>query len=307
MIIPELTQLQQVLGRKADQVQHEFNALGEELHAVGRRLIEARGVDEGPILAEQAALGERQQALAEEVNVWRERARQVVRQPGEAGLRAFLDGLLADSADAQVREAVEAVRYSLDHPEEAEARRQAQAHGRPATPAGRLLERARTEYDLRGTDPAPRQRAAVEFVNRPGMVQSDEALAELEAAADDADAHVREVVALALSQLYRARALRLGDLEAAHAAVRRLAKLRHPAAVPALIEVLETPRTGYVAGEGGMVEGDNLRSRLVALAALAERRSLHVQAAVRKRQHDRDPRMAEAAARALEVFPGEWK
>lgn len=306
MIVPELNQLQQALNRKADQLQHEFSALSEELHAVGRRLVEARGVDEAPILAEQAALGEQQQTMAAEINVWRDRARAVLRQPGEAALRAYLDELAAAASDSdEIGEALAAVRFSLDHPEEANQRRQDQ--GRPTTPAGRLLDRARSEYDLRGSDPAPRQRAAVQFANRPGIGQDDAALAELEAALDDADPHVNEVVVLTLIQLYRFRALRLGDLDAAHASVRRLAKLKHRGVVPALIEVLETPRTGYVAGEGGMVDGDNLRSRLVALAALMEWRSPHVQTVIRKRQHDRDPRMMEAANRALDVFPGEWK
>jgi hypothetical protein len=308
MIVPELKQLQQALDRQADQVQHEFSALSEDLHQVNRRLVEARGVDEAPIVAEQAALAERQQALAAEVNVWRDRARLVQRQPGEEALRAYLDELEAGEVDDEVREALAAVRYSLDHPAEAEARRQ-QQQGRPATATGRLLDRARGEYDLRGSDPAPRQRAAVEFANRPGAAQNDDLLAELEAAADDPDPHVSEVVTLTLIQVHRFRALRLGDLEAAHTSVRRLAKVKHRAVVPALLEILETHRTGYVAGAGAgqMVEGDNLRSRLVALAALVEWRSPLVQAAVRKRLHDRDARMAEAATRALEVFPGEWK
>ena len=74
MILPELRQLQQALDRKADAVQHAFSDTSTALHQVARRLIEARGVDEAPILAEQAALGEQQQALAAEVNVWRDRA-----------------------------------------------------------------------------------------------------------------------------------------------------------------------------------------------------------------------------------------
>ena len=303
---PELSQLQQALNRQADQVQHEFLALSEELHALGRRLVEARGVDEAPLLAEQAALGDRQQALAAEVNVWRDHARQVMRQPDEAALRAHLDALAAGTQASGVLTAIEAVRYALDHPEQAEERRRAAA-GRAITPTGRLLERARGEYDLRGTEPAPRQRAAVEFANRPGLAQDDEVLAELEPALGDPDPYVSEVAALALIQLHRFRALRLGDLDEAHLSVRRLSKLKHRAVVPALLEILETARTGYTATESGVTEADNLRSRLVALAALVERRSPQVQSAVRQRTHDRDPRMAEAAARALEVFPGEWK
>jgi hypothetical protein len=304
MILPELRQLQQALDRKADAVQHAFSDTSTALHQVARRLIEARGVDEAPILAEQAALGEQQQALAAEVNVWRDRARLVLRQPDEEALRGYLAELLA-AGDPAVGAAVAAVVYALDHPEEAEAR--AQALGTPTTPAGRLLARARAEFDLRGSDPVPRQRAAVEFANRPGQAQDDAALTELEAALYDADPLVSEVAALTVIQVHRFRALRLGDLDAAHASVRRLAKLKHRAVVPALLEILESPRTGYTAGQAGVEAGDNLRSRLVALGALVEWRSPLVQLAIRKRQHDRDPVMMEAANRALEVFPGEWK
>ena len=304
MILPELGQLQQALSQKADAVQHEFVTVSDALHALGRRLTEARGADEDPLLAEQAALTERQQALAGAVNTWRDRARAVLRQPGEEALRAYLAELQAAGDDPAVHEAVAAVQHALDHPEEAGTR--AEQRRGPTTPAGRLLERARTDYDLRVSDPAVRQREALQFANRPGLAQDDEALAELEAALDDQDPRVSEVAALTVVQIHRFRAQRLGDLDAAHASVRRLAKLKHPAVVPALIEVLETPRTGFVAGTDGLAEGDNLRSRLVALAGLVEWRSPHVQAAVRKRLHDRDPRMAEAASRALEVFPGEW-
>ncbi len=306
MVLPELGQLQQALSRKADGVQHEFVALSEELHAINRRLVEARGVNEEPILAEQIALAERQQVLAAEVNVWRDQARAVMRQPDEAALRAYLATLLEGaSAEDDLREAVALVIDALDHPEEAAARRQ--PRGGPATPAGRLLERARGEFDLRGSDPAPRLRAAVEFANRPGQAQNDETLAELEAALNDPDTVVAEVAALTVIQLHRFRALRLGDLDAAHVSVRRLARLKHRGVVPALLEILETPRTGYAAGQAGMEGADNLRSRLVALAALVEWRSPHVQTAVRRRQQDRDPVMSEAASRALDVFPGEWK
>ncbi len=54
-----------------------------------------------------------------------------------------------------------------------------------------------------------------------------------------------------------------------------------------------------------MAEGDNLGSRLRALVGLVEWRTAQAQAAVRARVHDRDPQMSEAAARALEAFPGE--
>jgi hypothetical protein len=304
MVLPELGQLQQALSHKADSVQREFVALSEELHLLGRRLIETRGEGTEPFVTEQAALVERQQVLAAEVNLWRDRTRAVQRQPSEDALRAYLAELAA-AGDATVTQAVEALLHALDHPEEAGARAQA-ARG-PTTPGGRLLERARTEFDLRASDPAPRQRAAVEFANRPGQAQSDESLAEIEAALDDADLFVKEVAVLTAIQMHRFRAMRLGDLDAAHASVRRLARLKHPAVVPALLEILETPRTGYVGGAAGMQDGDNQRSRLVALAGLMEWRSPLVQSAMRRRQQDRDSLIAEAATRALEVFPGEWK
>jgi hypothetical protein len=172
-----------------------------------------------------------------------------------------------------------------------------------------LIERARTEYDLRGKDPAPRHKAAVEFANRPGMAQNDEALAELEAALDAyaQDALVKEVVTLTLIQLHRFRATRLGDLDAAYASVQRLTRLNHPAVIPVLIEIVETPRTGFAQGEGGMVEGNNTRSREAALRSLVEWHTPEAQAAVRARQRDRDPQIAQEAARALEQYPGEWK
>src|SRR3990172_10966714 len=85
----------------------------------------------------------------------------------------------------------------LDAPEEALARFQADQEKSAQTPAARLLQRARREYDMRGTDLAPRQRAAVEFANRRGMAQDDEALEELEAGLADPDPLVREVAVLA--------------------------------------------------------------------------------------------------------------
>ncbi len=307
MIEPELRQLQQTLNQKADAIQHDFTALSEQLTALARRLLEARGVEQDPLLAEQAALRQQQQALAEDVNLWRDRARAALRQPSEEALRGFVTELLL-GPDRPVSIAAGLVLHALDHPEEAGARAEAQRG--PITPAGRLLERARTDFDLRGPDPAPRQREAVEFANRPGLAQDDAAVAELEAALEDTDPLVGEVAALTLIQLHRFRALRLSDLDAAHASVRRLARFKQRAVVPALIEILQTPRTGFVAGPGGGQDGfeagNNLRSRLVALAVLVEWRSPLVQAAVRSRQHDRDPLMVEAANRALDVFPGEW-
>jgi hypothetical protein len=172
--------------------------------------------------------------------------------------------------------------------------------------AGRLIERARTEYDLRGADPAPRRRAAFEFANRSGMAQNDEALAELEAALNDQDPLVAEIVVLTLVQIYRFRAMHLADLDAVYAAVERLTRLKQHAVIPVLIEVLAAPRTGFLKEQGAMVSGDNQRARAAALACLAEWRTAEAQAAIRARQLDRDPQISEAAIRVLELYPGEW-
>jgi len=300
----ELRELQQALNRKADAVQQSFVAASEELYLVGRRLVESRGEGEEAILAEQAALRARQERLAAEVNTWREQARLALRQPDEAALRAYLADLLAVN-DAAITGAAEMVLHLLDHPDEALAARR-RLSLQTATPAMRLIERARTEYDMRGVEPEPRQRAAVEFANRPGVSQNDMVLAELEAATSDDDPVVREVVLLTVIQILRFRAMRLGDLDMAHASVERLAGQRHRAVLPVLIEVLATPRTGYADKDGEIVETDNQPSRLRALAGLVEWRTPEAQKAIQARQLDRDPAIAAAAQQALEAFPGEW-
>jgi hypothetical protein len=302
-----LRQLQDALNKRADTIQREFTAVGERLKAVSRQMLEVGVGNLDPLLAEQEALHARQQALAEEVNLWRDRARAVLKQASDEALRAYLDELRAAS-DESLRPAVERAIYLLDAPEEELI---ALAHQttpvRPLTPAGRLIERARTEFDLRGTDPDPRRRAAVEFANRPGMAQDDAAIEEIEAAMDDPDPLVKEIATLTAIQLHRFRATRLADLQVGHEAVKHLAHIPHPAVIPVLIEILENPRTGFLKDENGVVEGDNGRSRGLALTRLVEWRTPEAQAAVRGRQFDRDPRIVKAAARALELFPGEWK
>jgi hypothetical protein len=306
MIAPELRQLQQALNQRAEAIQRDFVAASERLHELGRRLVEARGVNEAPILAEQEALRAAQQALAAEVNQWRDDARAVLRQPDDDALARLLAELHA-RGDGAVRAAVEAVQLALADPSAAvAAREQGRAVG-AVTPAGRLIERARTSYDLRGVDAAERQRAAVEFANRPGLAQDDQVLAEIEQAlTQESDPFVLDVVLLTAIQLHRFRAMRLGDLDAAHLSVRRLARLKHPAVIPVLIEILSRPRTGFASGPDGVAETDNLQSRLVALGSLVEWRTAQAQNAIRARQHDRDPRMMAAATRALELFPGNW-
>jgi hypothetical protein len=73
-----------------------------------------------------------------------------------------------------------------------------------------------------------------------------------------------------------------------------------------LVEILETPRTGFTQGQGGVREDNNSRSRAVALACLAEWHNAEAQAALRGRRFDRDPQIADEAQRLLEASPGEW-
>lgn len=301
-----LRQAQDALNRKAEAIQRDFNAVSESLRAVGRQLVDAPETERQPLLAEQAGLLARQQALAEDVNLWRDRARTVLRQPSESALRAYLADLRGDP-DETVLAAVDFVLRVLDASEaELAAMEQSAAQARPTTPAGRLIERARTEHDLRGSDAAARWRTAVEFANRPGLAQSDEALAELEAALSDPDPLVQETLLLTLMQLHRFRALRLAELDRVHASVERLARMRHPAAIPILVEIAQTPRSGYLPGQNGPVEGNNSHSRAIALIRLAEWHTPEARAALRGRLQDRDRHIAEAAARLLQLSPGEW-
>jgi hypothetical protein len=298
--------LQDALNGKADRIQHEFVQLSEELEDVGRKLLEADEADRPPLRERQKEIREKQMEVANNVNIWRERARNVIRQRGSGALRAYLEEI-ASLDDEQVQAAAKHALYLMDAPEEELAALAEQASVKKVTtPAGRLIERARTEYDLRTGDPATRMRAAVEFANRSGVAQDDSILEEIEAAMDDPDPLVREITALTVVQLLKFRSLRLADLDASHEAVQRLAKVNHMVAIPVLIEVLNTPRTGFVVREGGSVEEDNGRSRMVALLRLVEWHTPDAQYALRGLQFDRDPHIVKAAKRALELFPDDW-
>ena len=302
-----LRQLQETLNRKADAVQHEFVSLSERLDKLSKLLLETRGEEHDKLKSEQKGLRARQVAVADEVNLWRQRARGVIQQRGGMTLRAYLEELLLIE-DEEVREAVQYALHLMDAPPE-ELERLLEAQQQPQeskTPASRLLERARKEYDLRGTDLGPRLRAAVEFANRPGMALDLDTVAEMEAAMDDGDPLVREVAILTTIQLYRFRAMRTADLDVAHHAVQILARLPHAAVIPVLIEIVENPRSGYAVSSGETVEGDNNRSRMVALLRLVEWHTTEAQTAVRARKFDRDSSIVRAAERALELFPGEW-
>ena len=296
-----LRQLQEAINRKADAVQREFILVSERLKAIGLQLVETHEADRDRLLAEQEQLRERQLAIAEEVNHWRSRAREVVLKGEEDELRGFLQDLAA-AGDETVRAAVDRTLQALDNPEADQAGAELRGAFQPATGAARLIERARTEYDLRGPDPGARQRAAVEFAHRPGMAQDEQAAAQIEAALEDLDPIVREVALLTLVQLHRFRALNLADLEAAHESVRQLARLNHPAVIQPLIEIVSHPRSGYVQGQ----EDRNDNSRMLALTRLIEWHTAAARAAVQARQFDSDSRIVRVAARALELFPGEW-
>ncbi|HEY4667929.1 MAG TPA: hypothetical protein VIH26_11545 [Anaerolineales bacterium] len=301
-----LRQLQQALDQKANQVQHEFILASEQLEEVARKLLEAIPEDQERLKEQQRGLRARQQALADEVNNWRERARAVRSQPGEASLRTYLNELLKLD-DPLLTPAIQHSLYLLDAPEEELAKLAGQeTPSAITTPAGRLIQRSRTEFDLRGSDAGARQRAAIEFANRPGLAQKDEVIAEIEAAIEDPDPLVREIALLTMIQLHRFRCMRSADLDQAHASVQKLASLNHVTAIPSLIEILEKPRTGFVQTEQGSQEADNNRSRMVALLRLIEWHTPEAKMAVHKLQFDRDPNLVKTSRRALELFPDEW-
>ena len=174
------------------------------------------------------------------------------------------------------------------------------------TPAGRLLERARIDYDMRTGEASVRLREAIAFANRPGIAQDDSQLEEIAAAMEDSDPLVREVAVLTTIQLHRFRALRMADLDVSHQSTQYLARLNHSSVISTLIEILETPRTGYLLENDESVEADNDRSRMVALLRLVEWHTAEAQAAIKARQFDRDETIVKAAARALELFPQPW-
>jgi hypothetical protein len=301
-----LRQVQDAINKKADEVQHEFVAVSDELDAVGRKILEVRGDDRAQLRGEQEALRAKQAELAEEVNRWRERARAVTQQHGETSLRAYLEELKT-LGDPVITFSAQQALEMMDAPEEALERLQAGQEARALTPAQRLLQRARMEYDLRSGDIGPRQRAGVEFANRPGQALDDSALAELEAGRQDADPLVAETATLACIQIYRFRAVRLAELDRAHEAVVMLAAVEHRAAVPALIDVAAHPRTGFFTTAQGTTEGDNGKSRMVALLRLVEWHTPDAQAAVQQLRFDRDAHVAKAAEKSLQLFPGDWR
>ncbi len=299
MVNQELRQLQETLNRKADTIQHEFTAVGDKIRSLGRRITESEGDEQTAWLAEQEALHQHRLALAEEVNVWRDRARNVLHPVGEAQLRAYLAELAA-LGDETVQAGAEHVLFLMNATEEELAQLAAQQErARPTTPVGRLVERARTEFDLRGQDPSFKQRAAVEFANRTGLSQNDDALAELEAAVNDPDPIVQEVIVLTLIQVHRFRAVRLADLDIGLVSTERLTQINHPAAIPALIEIAQAHRPGFTHTATEVVETTNRSLREAAIKRLATWNTPQALAAVNARRQDRDSYIVEVANRAL--------
>jgi hypothetical protein len=307
VVILELRVVQTALERKANSIQREFTAIAEKLAELRRKWSEEEETERPKIVAAQEALKEQQLALAEEVNVWRDRLRAIETPRGEQALQATLQELL-NCGDEEIAASVrEAQRLMAMDPEEKAALLNQSLSSAPTTPVGRLLERARTAYDLRaGGSPTSRQRAAVEFANRTGIAQDDANLAELEQALGNTDPVIVEVAERTIVEILRFRALRVAELEISREATLRLAGWKNPLVVPVLIEILRTPRTGFITVDNELKEESNSASRLAALIALVEWRTREAQDAIRMSAFDRDPQIEKAAVRAMEAFPGDW-
>lgn len=311
MFAQSVTQLQRALTAKADSIQREFISISDQLTLLARKQVEVEPEDRPQVEAEQVALRERRAAIADEVNVWRDRAKEVITQSGDDALRAYLQDLLDRAKDEDsIQSAIHHVLFVMNASEEELAALYApKEDDKPLTPVGRLVERTRKEFDLRGVEVTPRQRAAVEFANRQGMVQDEAAIAEIDEAIYDPDRFVREVAILTLIQLHRVRALRLSDLDLAYQSVVRLTKLNHPGTISVMAQVAETARTGYVqkTPNDPPVEISNSRLRVAALKRLVEWHTPEARRAVEGQQLSRDEEVSYLAQRALEAFPGEWK
>ena len=300
-----LRQVQEALDLKASTVQREFIELSDELDELGRQIIEAPDEQKPELRQRQKDLRARQVEIAEEVNEWRTLARRVTQQPGADSLRSFLTELL-ELDDERVQIAAKNSLHLLDLPPEERPLMEEEVVEKAQTPAGRLLERARMEYDLRSSDPGIRQREAVTFANQAGIATDDAVLEEITVALEDPDPLVRELAVYTTIQILRFRAMRVADLNVAHDAVQQLAKVNDLAVVPVLIEVVENPRTGYIEGPTGPEESSNSRSRMVALLRLVEWHTPEAQKTMRAMKFDQDPHIVKAADRALSLFPEPW-
>jgi hypothetical protein len=306
LVILELRELSSVLESKVNAIQREFTQIGDRLAALRRKWSEVEEDERPKIVKEQETLKQKQLLMAEQVNIWRDRIRAIETPSGEQAMLAALEELLG-CGDSQVVEAVKRAKELLAMDPEKKAELFSQAAASVSnTPVGRLVQRARTNYDLRNGGPIVRQQAAVEFANRSGVAQDDSILPELESAVASSDPVVADVATRTLVQILRFRAVRAAELDTAQKAVMKLVKIQDPLVVPVLIEILKNPRQGYLLVDGNLQEGSNGASRLQALIALVEWRTKEAQDAIRTRQFDKDPNIVNAAERALEAFPGEW-
>jgi hypothetical protein len=300
-----LRQVQEALDRKGNLIQQEFIRMSDELDELSHKIVEADGDEKKALKEEQRELRERQRLIAEEVNLWRTRARQVLAQPGESTLREYLQDLLTLDEDSIVPSIEQALRL-LDTPPEERGPIDVAPDAQDQSPAGRLIERARTDFDLRVSDPGVRQREAIAFANRPGLAQDEQVIEEIAAAMQDPDPLVAELATLTTIQLYRFKAIRFADLDMAHEAVQYLARLNHARVIPVLIEVVEQRRVGYVSEDGEHIEKHNDRSRMVALLRLVKWHTAEAKLTIQKLVYDQNEHIAKAAERALELFPGAW-
>lgn len=300
-----LRQVQEALDRKGNLVQQEFIRMSDELDELSHKIVEADGEEKKALKEEQRALRERQRQVAENVNVWRTRSREVLTQSGESTLRTYLNSLL-ELDEPGIVPAIEQALQLLDTPPEERGPIDAAPDWQAQSPVGRLIERARSEYDLRASDAGVRHREAVTFANRPGLAQDEKILNDIEEAMTDPDPLVAELATLTTIQLYRFRATRFADLDISHDAVQYLARLNHPGVIPVLIEVAERKRVGYVSQGGEHVERPNDRSRMVALLRLVKWHTAEAKLAIKKLRYDQDTHIVKAAERALELFPGPW-
>ncbi len=306
MVILELRELAMVLDSKVNSIQREFTAIADRLATLRRKWSEVEEPERPGIVKEQGSLREKQLLLAEQVNIWRDRIRAIENPSGEQAMMAALEELLG-CGDSPVIEAVKRAKELLAMDPEQKAALFSRASASVSnTPVGRLMERARTSYDLRNGGLVIRQQAAVEFANRSGVSQDDSIVAELEASVSNSDPVVSDVATRTLVQILRFRAVRAAELDTVQSAVQKLVKIQDAIVVPVLIEILKNPRQGYLLVDGNLQEGSNGPSRLLALIALVEWRTKEAQDAIRTRQFDKDPDILNAAERALKAFPGEW-
>jgi molecular chaperone GrpE (heat shock protein) len=133
-----LNEVQQALDGKANEIQREFVSVSGRLEEIGRLMLEVRGQEKQKLLVEHKELRKRQQELADEVNLWRDRAKSVRQQRSMESLKTFLSELLPE-VEPHTRSILERTIYLIDAPDEERAQiMQDQASTLASTPAGRF-------------------------------------------------------------------------------------------------------------------------------------------------------------------------